>query len=274
MYWIRPFLFVALLVVGVLSSMAQPVNDLCSSAADIQSLISQTIQIAGPFSNEGATGNDLDIAGVTGCWLDDLAGNADGSSPQIDATVWFRFEGFDGTLMLYVQQCDSNLTFLSQDTQMALYTGECDTLELVACNEDLNAPSNYYWSGLTTGIQSGNTYYLAVDGFNYSGFGSPEIPLTTGQFCLSNQEPQVSVPEIIGKGVDIYPNPSDGFITIDADSHIHEVTVFDVAGACYGKYSNSGSHKLQSFQLPEVSGFYLIHVRTDHGVVTRRVIRN
>ncbi|MFM7234232.1 MAG: hypothetical protein ACKOZM_06545, partial [Flavobacteriales bacterium] len=56
------------------SALAQPINDLCSFATDIQSFINQQGQstLAGPYSNVGATGNDLDIAGITGCWLDDL----------------------------------------------------------------------------------------------------------------------------------------------------------------------------------------------------------
>lgn len=253
--------------------LSQPSNDICSSATDIQALMTQNQEVAGPFSNIGSTGNDLDIAGVTGCWLDDLTGGADGSSPQIDATVWFKFEGFDGIASIYTQLCDSNLTFLSQDTQMVLYRGECDTLEVVACNEDLNTQTGNYWSGISTSVQAGNTYYLAVDGFNYSGFGSPELPLTTGEFCLSTQLPPVSVYESLPLATMVYPNPSYGTVSIDSHCPIQEVSIFDVSGKCRTTIGGMNSQKLPEIRLPEESGFYLVCVKTTCGKVSRRIIR-
>jgi hypothetical protein len=274
MFRVKFFLFLIGFAANGILAVGQPSNDICSSATDIQGLIEQNQDVAGPFNNIGATGNDLDIAGITGCWLDDLTGNADGSSPQIDATVWFRFDGFDGVLSLFVQPCDSNLNFLSQDTQMVIYKGECDTLELVSCNEDLNPSSNYYWSGITSEIQSGSTYYLAVDGFNYSGFGSPELPLTTGEFCLSMQEPQVSVNE---NQLDLglaYPNPSTGPIVLQANAPIQEVLICDVSGTVRSVFVNSGSGSAITMEMPEESGFYIVCVKTNRGTYTERIVRN
>jgi hypothetical protein len=68
--------FSAVLVMVAVSTIAiaQPVNDICSSAIDLQPLLpaGQEPVLLGPYSNEFATGNDLDIATVTGCWFDDL----------------------------------------------------------------------------------------------------------------------------------------------------------------------------------------------------------
>ncbi|MFM9006201.1 MAG: T9SS type A sorting domain-containing protein, partial [Flavobacteriales bacterium] len=260
---------------NTIAMLAQPSNDVCSFATDIQSFINQQGQstLAGPYSNVGATGNDLDIAGITGCWLDDLTGNADGSSPQIDATVWFRFEGYDGEVMLYVQPCDSNLTFLSQDTQMALYSGECDTLELVACNEDIDAAMNNYWSGLTTNIVSGSTYYLAVDGFNYSGFGSPELPLTTGEFCLSFAPPAVSIEEIRETTVQVFPNPMQGIMHVRSEAFIRELTIFNGMGQLCEAYS---PYQCRSFDWDVAlsPGVYTLLVRTESGTTVHRIIKN
>lgn len=257
------------------SLFSQPINDVCSFATDIQSYINQSGEplMAGPYSNVGAAGNDLDIATVTGCWLDDLTGNADGSSPQVDATVWFRFEGYDGELMLYVQPCDTNLTFLSQDTQMALYSGECDSLELVACNEDINASINNYWSGLTTTISAETTYYLAVDGFNYSGFGSPELPLTTGEFCLSFTQPVVAVETISMNEIDVFPNPSQGLVHIQADSFIRELTVYNALGQSCGEYAPIHQRSFE-LNLPEMQGVYTLLLRTERGTTVHRIIKN
>jgi hypothetical protein len=253
---------------------AQLSNDLCSSALDLQELLSQSVALAGPYSNVGATGNDINVDDVTGCWVDHLTGDIQSGTPQIDATVWFRFEGLDGNLSLFVQPCDSNLNFLSQDTQMILYRGECDSLEVIACNEDIDAAANYYWSGITTEIQAGDSYYLAVDGFNYSGFGSPQMPLTTGEFCLSTQQPEVSVVESSSLHLAVFPNPTDGKVTLNSESPIMEVAIFDVYGARCGHQIVSNSMHQFMIELPESSGFYFVHARTKRGVVISRVIRN
>jgi hypothetical protein len=265
----------ALLMVAVSTGvLAQPINDICSSAIDLQPLLpaNQELVLLGPYSNEFATGNDLDIATVTGCWFDDLTGLADGSSPQVDATVWFRFEGYDGELMLYVQPCDSNLNFLTEDTQMVLYTGECDSLELVACNEDINGAMQTYWSGVTTPVEAGTTYYLAVDGFNYSGFGSPELPLTTGDFCLQFSQPVVSIVEKESLDVVIYPNPTNDRVQLQASEFIDELSVWNAQGERVADMLSVQSTQLD-IHLPEACGVYVLSVRAGNRVTYNRVVK-
>jgi len=265
----------ALVMVAVSTiAVAQPGNDICSSAIDLQSLLpaGQESVLLGPYSNEFATGNDLDIATVNGCWFDDLTGLADGSSPQIDATVWFRFEGYDGELMLYVQPCDSNLNFLTEDTQMVLYTGECDSLELVACNEDINGAMQTYWSGVTTPVEAGTTYYLAVDGFNYSGFGSPELPLTTGEFCLQFSQPVVSIEENESPNVVFFPNPTHDRVQLQSEEYIDEVSVWNAQGERVAEMRAVQSTQLDIY-LPEACGVYVLSVKSGNRVTYNRVVK-
>jgi len=253
-------------------SLAQPANDICSSATNIQDFFGQGEVLTLPFSNVGATGNDLDIATVTGCWLDDLTGNADGSSPQIDATVWFYFEGFDGTLSVFTAPCDSTLNFLSADTQMALYSGECDTLELVACNEDINADQFNYWSGIVTPISANTSYYLVVDGFNYSGFGSPDLSLTTGELCLSMVPPVVSVENARPNAISLFPNPTSESVTLSTADRMEEIVVFDLSGK---ECSRLNAQNLQTvtLEMPNAAGVYTVVVRTNATTAVHRVIK-
>jgi hypothetical protein len=273
-FYVSSFLCCLSLALSI-SVYAQPGNDICSSAIDLQEFLpaSQGQPLAGPYTNVGATGNDVDIASVTGCWLDDLTGSADGSSPQVDATVWFHFQGWDGTLMLYVQPCDTSLAFISEDTQMALFSGECDSLQLVSCNEDVDAVNFNYWSGITTSVQANTSYYVAIDGFNYSGFGSPDLPLTTGEFCFSFTQPTVEVPEISVAKSTVFPNPSSGKVQLTADSFLKEVSVFNTTGAECMRLSlcNTRTHELE---LPEAPGIYTLVVRTEMGMSVHRVIKN
>jgi hypothetical protein len=210
----RSLLIVFLGLNSISALLAQPSNDICSSAIDLQSylLAAQTAPvIAGPFSNVAATGNDVDIAAITGCWLDDLTGLADGSSPQVDATVWFRLEGIDQEVRIAIQPCDTTLDFISEDSQLALFSGECDSLEIVDCNEDMDPATFNYWSAIFTPLNAGTTYRMAVDGFNYSGFGSPDAPLTTGEFCIHLSIPALSIATLPAESVSVYPNPKNVF---------------------------------------------------------------
>jgi len=254
---------------------AQPANDICSSATNIQTIIIEAtagVASAGPFSNVAATGNDVDIATVTGCWLDDMTGLADGSSPQVDATVWFHFTGIGGVFKLEVQPCDTNLNFISEDTQMALFRGECDSLQLVDCNEDSDALALNYWSAVQPLLEEGASYYLAIDGFNYSGFGSPELPLTTGEFCLQISNPMVHVYEMSVATMQLFPNPSDGQTTIVAAEELLEVALYDCRGARIAQWHPKHARRFE-MALPDAPGVYIVCVSTAQGEQRMRLIR-
>lgn len=274
----RGLRFILFFVIAIFSAVcfAQPANDICSSAISIQTYLEQATSetsVAGPYSNVAATGNDVDIATVTGCWLDDLTGLADGSSPQVDATVWFHFTGISGVFDLQVQPCDTNLNFISQDTQMALFTGECDSLLLVDCNEDMDAAAFNYWSGIQTTLEQDASYYLAVDGFNYSGFGSPELPLTTGEFCLRIANSVLSVSEKMTAHLQLFPNPTDGAATIQADEELLAVDVYDSRGALIASYQPQHLRRME-LSLSESVGVYVVRVKTTTGAHCMRVVRN
>jgi hypothetical protein len=115
---------------------------------------------------------------------------------------------------------------------------------------------------------------MAVDGFNYSGFGSPELPLTTGEFCLSTQEPEVSVAEFSTEGLKAFPNPSNGTVSLQAISPILEVSIYDVSGTCIRTFVGTGDFSDSNIQLPQEAGFYFIRVKTKRGYGTTRIIRN
>ncbi len=78
-------------------------------------------------------------------------------------------------------------------TQIAVYSGSCSSLTLVDCNNDAPScgSSSYDNSKLSlTGLTSGSTYYIRVDGengdvgdFNISVSSAGSLPLTYGQDC-------------------------------------------------------------------------------------------
>lgn len=178
--------------------LAQPANDLCMDAIDINSLFSTEVgvQLAdGPFSNEGATGEPELADALTDIWVDVAAGE---TAPTIDNTVWFQFTGNGETYQLSTYK-DLGSVLYSNDTQMALYSGTCDDLTLVDANDDLNgfwdAQNGWWYSILSFTAEPGVNYWLMVDGFNHyeGGEFDPYIGLAEGDFALRaiNVEPLV-----------------------------------------------------------------------------------
>jgi hypothetical protein len=71
----------------------------------------------------------------------------------------------------------------------------------------------------------------------------------------------------------VYPNPATSIVTVEAESRIHEVTVYDLAGRVVmtADGGNGRSASLQVTSLPD--GIYLLHIVTDDGVETTRLVK-
>jgi hypothetical protein len=63
-------------------------------------------------------------------------------------------------------------------------------------------------------------------------------------------------------------------ITLQTNSPVVEVAVYNMVGARCGVYANPSSTNNPTIELPDSSGVYLLHVKTKRGEAFRRVIRN
>ncbi|MBL0316301.1 MAG: T9SS type A sorting domain-containing protein [Flavobacteriales bacterium] len=249
-------------------------NDLCVDAIDINPAFAGAVDVAvssGPYSNANATGGDLDVADVTACWFDDLAGNGDGNNPEIDNTVWFTFEGDGDEYIVIADDCDGTSDFAG-DTQMIIYAGDdCNNLTPVACNDDISTANNIYWAGVLLETTASTTYYIAIDGFNYTGFGSPDDPLTTGDFCIQVQQTIVNVEENSDLQFVVYPNPTKDNFTIQSNEMFEGVRVHNMVGDLV--YAQSGLNtKLYRIDNVFAPGVYTIEISTANGTSISRVV--
>ena len=131
------FLSVGLLFFSIACAQA-PENDLCSDAIDLTEYLGQpigSVQSAGSFSNIGATGEAELEAGLALSWFDT---GLDGTEVSVDQSVWFHFTG-DGNVYQFMTWNCPGSAFYSNNTQMAIYGGSCDDLDLIVANDDLNA---------------------------------------------------------------------------------------------------------------------------------------
>lgn len=157
--------------IGIISYGAGPVNDLPCSAS--------TLALNTNLSGDNSCSGSASEPAAPACWL--TPGNLN--------TMWYTVVcPASGQLKIR-----TNLGTLT-NTQIALYSGTCGALTLVACND--NAPacgtSTYLNSELTvTGLTAAATYFIRIDGVgNLTGTfdilaidGSLNYPYVAGQDC-------------------------------------------------------------------------------------------
>ncbi|MEO6758523.1 MAG: hypothetical protein ABIO24_03645, partial [Saprospiraceae bacterium] len=149
--------------------------DACETAVDLTQYLGQAPGIAQStpsYDNTNATASPYDPA--VSCW-DEVGG---GGQDLIDNSLWFSFVG-DG-YKYHIQTDSCSAGFLRDgDTQMAVFTGNsCLDLNLVACNDDIDAGNGDFRSAVDIETQPGQIYYVLVDGFNIA--GNP----AQGTFCF------------------------------------------------------------------------------------------
>ncbi|PHI21839.1 hypothetical protein CEQ90_00700 [Lewinellaceae bacterium SD302] len=132
----------------------------------------------------------------------------------IDASRWFTFTGDGEAYRIVVPNCGSPNGLENEDSQIILYSGDCNNLTEVACNDD-EFPAINFVAGITFSTEPGVTYRFFVDGygggFTGGGVGNPE-----GEFCLEviRQEPS-SVTDKVAVPIELYPNPASDWLTFN-----------------------------------------------------------
>ncbi len=138
------------------------VNDFCANPTEL----TLTNATYGSFNNVCATSTGDPIWGDDNfpiCFDDGIFQNS----------VWMSFVGNGGTYTLEVANCAASTEAQLVDSQIAVFSGACDDLVLVACDEDDGPGSLSQISGWLTEI--GTTYWVAVDGYDGQ----------EGEFCLN-----------------------------------------------------------------------------------------
>ncbi|MFZ8836009.1 MAG: T9SS type A sorting domain-containing protein [Flavobacteriales bacterium] len=169
-----------------LCAICQPDNDACDNAIDISELFGNEIGVGtsvGPFSNVDATGESELAADLVDIWFDvNIATN----EPSIDQSVWFKFTGDGNTYQIFTWNCPGSAMY-SEDTQLALYSGTCDSLSLVAGNDDMMSFWGWYHAVLNFKAEAGTDYWLLLDGFNHFEGGTWE-GIAQGSTCIASMQ--------------------------------------------------------------------------------------
>ncbi|MFM2213022.1 MAG: hypothetical protein RL427_285, partial [Bacteroidota bacterium] len=140
-------LFNLALCIGFSTSLfAQPANDNCGAAIPLAVTVGSCSSIL--YTNVAAT--SAGDPSTPPCW----------SPNTIDNSVWFSFVPATADV-----EISTNFGGTLADTQLAVYSGSCGALTLLACQENINTASGlYHTDAILHGLTPGNTYYIMVDG--------------------------------------------------------------------------------------------------------------
>lgn len=261
-----PRLMCALQLEGNPCEQTGPPNDLCEDATDINANFGGDLNDpneSGPYSNVDA-GTEGDPANGNDCFDDN---NGDG--PSFENTVWFTFVGDGEIYNIETNDCGGTVDFFEGDTQMAVYSGDCTDLMPVECNEDLDFDNGDYWAGVQYETTAGTTYYIIVDGYDYTGLGGEPA---TGEFCLEVTQIDVNVEEIDPLGLSLYPNPANNEINLTAEQVMDYVEVYNVVGELVLTANPVALRANVNIETLE-SGIYLVQAYSGNQISTMRFVK-
>ena len=220
-----------------------PANDSCGSATELTIYPTCTIDT---FTNAGATDSGIPDPGCA---------NYQGGD------VWFYITApsdLDTLTIKTVVLSGSNF----DDSGLAVYTGTCDSLTLVECNDDGN--SNDYSSEITlTNVSSGTQYYIRV--WEY---GNNEI----GEMGICVYSPNISVHNSLSpEEFTFYPNPTRSTISWKADGTVDRLQITGITGQVLISVDHPETTSLDISRLPK--GIYLLNIWMNDKKGVYRVIK-
>ena len=116
-------------------------------------------------------------------------------------------------------------------------------------------------------LSTTSDHYPVLTRFNLKRYPKA-TPIDTSQ---NDTFPNTGVREFAQVAFNVYPNPSQGIFTIDADVNIQNITLYNLLGE--EVYSNQPIKNARVFTLPEHlnNGIYLLQIKTPLGIVFKRI---
>ena len=208
-------------------------------------LAAQTLTIVPTCSGSGepatTTGASISLPYATGC------------NTQIHNDIWFQFTAVDSTIDLTI----SNVSITAGNSSILgyeLFSGQCDSLVSISCGTDLASSFN--------NLNTNETYYLRV----YSDTSSSSQDF---DICLS--APLTNTRKLLAQNsLAIYPNPSNGDITVELTSGFAIEGVLQVRNLLGQSLSNQivmdvNNKQVQISLQDQPNGIYVVELLLDSG---------
>lgn len=188
---------------------------------------------------------------------------APGCSSYLGGDIWYSVVvPADGNLVI---ETNGNPTGNAGDTGMAVYSGACGALALVACDDDASDDGLYSLISISDTNLAGQTLYIRI--FEY---GNNAVV----SFQISTYSATLSVDEFENQSqFTYYPNPVTNSLTFNAQSDIQNIVVFNMLGQQVLRTApNTVNSEVDMSTLN--SGSYFVQVTINNTIETIRVIKN
>lgn len=166
--------------------------------------------------------------------------------------VWFKVT-IPSNGDLYIQTGNpENTTQSSFDSGLAVYSGTCNALNLVECNNDIS-PTNVNSKIILTGMTPGEVVYIRV----WEIGNDDQKPFTISAWTTS-----LSVPEFDANSLKAYPNPVKDILNLSYDQIISTVKVYNLLGQnIASKEINDKTGSIDLSGLP--TGPYVVQINSN-----------
>jgi gliding motility-associated-like protein len=144
---LKRLLFCSVMLLSAHLTLAQPANDSCLNAIPLTVTTGTCASIQYDITNATVEASDVAPA----CW----------NPNTVSHNVWFSFVPSGSSVHISTNFSGYTLT----NSQVAVYSGTCGSLTLIACQEDIYTFNNFLHTDLiVNGLTASTTYYIMVDG--------------------------------------------------------------------------------------------------------------
>ncbi|MEE9350055.1 MAG: T9SS type A sorting domain-containing protein, partial [Flavobacteriaceae bacterium] len=224
-----------------------PANDMCTNGT--------TLTVGNNFDHHDV------VAELLGC------------TPTLGITTYSCSSGFgNGNDIWYELTVPSNgavrvetAAFVGStisDTVLAAYTGTCNNLQEIACNDD-GGTGNFTVLDIT-GQTSGSTIYIRASDWGANNFDKFKI----SAYNLST----VAVENDTIEGLNLYPNPITNVLNIDSQEEITQLSIYSLLGKLVKKVQPNET--TSSIDLSDLAtGIYMVKIEASEKVITKKIIK-
>ena len=198
--------------------------------------------------------------------------------------IWFdeeedAFYGINKEIPVYVR-CNTSSDYQAADywnqfsnfVEVFSYSLTVEAMDLDHCEVSVLQQPSCSVQAVVQAVPSENYVFVAweEDGVVVSTDSVYTFPVDRDVHLVAKVKSNIGVAESQTNPIRVYPNPSVGLVTIEADG-IKHVRVFDLTGRCIFEECVEGDAFTFDFSICE-SGVYLIRLETANGIATKRVV--
>lgn len=165
--------------------------------------------------------------------------------------------------------CDSiltiNLTIINTDLVITLLNGAFTVGETGASYQWINCATNNIIAGATS-----QSYYPTTNGGYAAIVTHDGCTDTTNCYNIID----VGLEDYGVSNISLFPNPTTDVINLSSSSDIEQITIMDMSGKVVQYVTNLHKSLLQLNVSQLSKGIYIVSIKTNEGIVTKRLIKN